>query len=72
MNHLYRVRQSGSENLMSAKSLSVVFGPTILKSPDPNAEIVDMKLRNSAVEFMIENAPELWIKDIVIRKDGFL
>ena len=72
MNHLYKVRQAGSENLMSAKGLSVVFGPTILKGPDPSSEIIDMKLRNSAVEFMIENAPELWIKNIVIRRDGFL
>ncbi|CAG8566352.1 9294_t:CDS:2 [Paraglomus brasilianum] len=72
MNHLYEVRQAGSENLMSAKSLSVVFGPTILKGRDPNTEIIDMKLRNSAVEFMIENAPKLWPKNIVIRKDGFL
>jgi hypothetical protein len=57
---------------MSAKSLSIVFGPTILKGLDPATEIKDMGLRNAAIEFIIENVDVLFPPYIRLREDGFL
>ena len=72
LEHLYRVKRNGSENLMSSTSLAIVFGPTILKASDPATEIKDMGLRNAAVEFLIENVDALFPSHVKPREDGFL
>ncbi|KAG0371610.1 hypothetical protein BGX24_001434 [Mortierella sp. AD032] len=44
LEHLGRVTQQDKINLMNAKNLSVVFGPTLMRNPDPTREIMDMTL----------------------------
>ncbi|CAJ0768594.1 13190_t:CDS:2, partial [Entrophospora sp. SA101] len=60
MLHLSRVKEHESENLMNSKNLSVVFGPTLLRGPNPNTEILDMNYKNSVIEYIIENANVLF------------
>ncbi|CAG8548918.1 6119_t:CDS:10 [Acaulospora morrowiae] len=72
MLHLDRVKQQEAENLMSAKNLSVVFGPTLLRGPNPNTEILDMTYKNATIEFIIENVHELFSDTSDRRKDGFI
>ncbi|CAG8512500.1 2228_t:CDS:10 [Acaulospora colombiana] len=72
MCHLDRVKQREAENLMGSKNLSVVFGPTLLRGPNPNTEILDMTFKNAAVEFIIENAHALFSNSTERRKDGFI
>lgn len=67
-----RVKQRESENLMTAKNLSVVFGPTLLRGPNPQTEILDMNYKNSTIEYMIEHTNALFPKAIESREDGFI
>ncbi|GBC03839.1 hypothetical protein RclHR1_05350013 [Rhizophagus clarus] len=61
--HLYRVKQLEETNLMTAKNLSLVFGPTILRGPDPSSEIFDMNFKNAAIEYIIDHANSLFINN---------
>ncbi|KAG9302849.1 hypothetical protein G9A89_009626 [Geosiphon pyriformis] len=72
MHHLYRVKSNASENLMTAKNLAVVFGPTLLRGPNANTEILDMNLKNSVVEYIIQNTERLFPQEVEQRLDGFI
>jgi len=62
MLHLNRVKSFSSENLMSARNLGVVFGPTLMRSPDPAREFGDMAGKALSVEWLVENAQEVFEK----------
>ncbi|CAG8500193.1 15733_t:CDS:2 [Racocetra fulgida] len=66
-----------ADNRMNAKNLSVVFGPTLLRGPNPTNEIFDMNSKNMIVEYIIENVNTLFPtssnqNNIERRKDGFI
>ncbi|KAI0339819.1 RhoGAP-domain-containing protein [Trametopsis cervina] len=56
MLHLHRVSQLSDQNLMHARNLGVVFGPTLMRSRDPAAEFSDMAGKALTVEWLVENA----------------
>lgn len=58
--HLARVAVRESENLMSPKNLAVVFAPTIMRDHSLEREMTDMHVKNSAVQFVIENSHEIF------------
>nr|GAT57619.1 signal transducer [Mycena chlorophos] len=60
MIHLHRIHQRSEKNLMTARNLGVVFGPTLMRSPDPGAEFSDMAGKALSVEWFIENAPQIF------------
>ncbi|GJE94429.1 RhoGAP-domain-containing protein [Phanerochaete sordida] len=60
MLHLHRVAQRSEKNLMHARNLGVVFGPTLMRSRDPNAEFSDMAGKALSVEWLVENAPTVF------------
>ncbi|CAG8593943.1 9284_t:CDS:10 [Dentiscutata erythropus] len=75
MLHLDRVRQQGADNRMTAKNLAVVFGPTLLRGPNPNSELLDMASKNRIIEYIIENVNTLFpaaSNHVERRKDGFI
>ncbi|CAG8509180.1 3151_t:CDS:10 [Ambispora leptoticha] len=72
MHHLQRIRENASENLMTAKNLAVVFGPTLLRGPDANSEILDMNHKNAAIEYIILNTEQLFQDETEPRPDGFI
>ncbi|CAG8517967.1 1480_t:CDS:10 [Ambispora gerdemannii] len=72
IHHLQRVRENASENLMTAKNLAVVFGPTLLRGPDANTEILDMNYKNAAIEYILLNTEQLFSKEIEPRSNGFI
>jgi len=57
MLHLHHVRERCEKNLMNARNLGVVFGPTLMRSRDPGAEFSDMAGKALSVEWLVENAP---------------
>jgi len=57
MLHLNRVCGLCDKNLMTARNLGVVFGPTLMRSRDPAAEFSDMAGKALFVEWLGENAP---------------
>ena len=57
---------------MTTKNLSVVFGPTLLRGPTPNSEILDMNLKNALIEFIIENVDSLFSNNGERIKPGFI
>ncbi|KAG0023711.1 hypothetical protein BGZ81_007950 [Podila clonocystis] len=63
LEHLNRVRQLDHINLMNAKNLSVVFGPTLMRNPDSSREILDMTFKNMTIEFFITNTTELFVRN---------
>ncbi|KAF9155520.1 hypothetical protein BG015_009601 [Linnemannia schmuckeri] len=63
LEHLNRVTQRDKINLMNAKNLSVVFGPTLMRNPDPSREIMDMTFKNLTIEFFIVHTSELFAQD---------
>ncbi|KAJ7132834.1 hypothetical protein C8R43DRAFT_1206633, partial [Mycena crocata] len=60
MVHLHRVHERCEKNLMTARNLGVVFGPTLMRSRDPGAEFSDMAGKALSVEWFIENAPHIF------------
>jgi len=60
MLHLYRVQKNAGVNLMTARNLGVVFGPTLMRSSDPSQEFTDMPGKTLAIEWLIENAPAVF------------
>ncbi|KAF9403947.1 hypothetical protein BGZ94_004443 [Podila epigama] len=62
LEHLNRVRELDHINLMNAKNLSVVFGPTLMRNPDSSREILDMTFKNMTIEFFIINTAELFVR----------
>ncbi|EKM80911.1 hypothetical protein AGABI1DRAFT_119462 [Agaricus bisporus var. burnettii JB137-S8] len=60
MIHLHHVHQRNDTNLMNARNLGVVFGPTLIRSPDPGAEFGDMAQRALFIEWLVENAPRVF------------
>ncbi|KIK92936.1 hypothetical protein PAXRUDRAFT_829500 [Paxillus rubicundulus Ve08.2h10] len=56
MLHLHRVRAHSDRNLMNARNLGVVFGPTLMWSRDPGSEFSDMAGKALMVEWLVENA----------------
>ncbi|KAF9433194.1 hypothetical protein BGZ76_009766, partial [Entomortierella beljakovae] len=62
LEHLNRVTDNEHINLMTPKNLSVVFGPTLMRNPDPIQEITDMVYKNMTIEFLIVNTSEIFIR----------
>ncbi|CEL61068.1 putative Rho-type GTPase-activating protein 4 OS=Schizosaccharomyces pombe (strain 972 / ATCC 24843) GN=rga4 PE=1 SV=2 [Rhizoctonia solani AG-1 IB] len=60
MLHLSRVKDCSDENLMSARNIGVVFGPTLMRSSDPAREFGDMAGKALTVEWLVENAPTVF------------
>ncbi|WVN86424.1 uncharacterized protein L203_101588 [Cryptococcus depauperatus CBS 7841] len=60
MLHLNRVTSHSSVNLMTSQNLGVVFGPTLMRSPDPNREFGDMAGKALSIQWLVENAPSLF------------
>lgn len=60
MIHLHHIHERNERNLMNARNLGVVFGPTLIRSPDPGAEFSDMAQRALFVEWLIEHTPQLF------------
>ncbi|KAF5370661.1 hypothetical protein D9758_001839 [Tetrapyrgos nigripes] len=58
MLHLNRIMEQSEINLMNARNLGVVFGPTLMRSPIPGAEFSDMAGKALTVEWLVENAPQ--------------
>ncbi|KAB5590764.1 Rho-type GTPase-activating protein 3 [Ceratobasidium theobromae] len=60
MLHLSRVKDCSEENLMSARNIGVVFGPTLMRSADPSREFGDMAGKALTVEWLVDNAPAVF------------
>ncbi|KAJ8454637.1 hypothetical protein ONZ45_g19225 [Pleurotus djamor] len=63
MLHLHNVSQHSANNLMNARNLGVVFGPTLLRSQDPGAEFSDMGSKALFIDWLIDNAPLVFSTD---------
>lgn len=59
---LPRVIQSEKENLMSSENLGIVFGPTLMRSPDLDAmtALNDIRYQRLVVEMLITNEDVLF------------
>ncbi|EEB87437.1 hypothetical protein MPER_15207 [Moniliophthora perniciosa FA553] len=60
MLHLNRVRERSEVNLMNARNLGVVFGPTLMRSRNPGAEFSDMAGKALTIEWLVESAPNVF------------
>ncbi|KAI0044212.1 RhoGAP-domain-containing protein [Auriscalpium vulgare] len=60
MLHLHRVHLQSAQNLMTARNLGVVFGPTLMRSRNPGAEFSDMAGKALSIEFLVENAADIF------------
>ena len=58
-NHFQLVSQHSDKNLMTAKNLAVVLGPTVIWDQSGSKEITDMHDKNQSIQFLIENAARL-------------
>jgi hypothetical protein len=54
------VKEQADENLMTAKNLAVVFGPTLMRDQDPSRDLTDMNAKNTTVEYIITNTTTLF------------
>ncbi|KAL0096937.1 hypothetical protein J3Q64DRAFT_1807308 [Phycomyces blakesleeanus] len=58
--HLHRVQERNSENLMTTKNLAMVFGPTLMQDRDASRDLLDMNYKNATIEFIINQASEVF------------
>ncbi|KAG2154366.1 RhoGAP-domain-containing protein [Suillus bovinus] len=58
--HLHRVLEHSDKNLMNARNLGVVFGPTLMRSSDPGSEFSDMAGKAMLIEWLVDNAPTIF------------
>ncbi|KAF8894145.1 hypothetical protein BD779DRAFT_1669623 [Infundibulicybe gibba] len=63
MMHLFHIRDRSEKNLMNARNLGVVFGPTLMRSRDPAAEFSDMAGKALSIEWLVDNAPLIFGHD---------
>ncbi|KAG2366313.1 hypothetical protein BDR07DRAFT_1396699 [Suillus spraguei] len=62
--HLHRVLAHSDKNLMNARNLGVVFGPTLMRSSDPGSEFSDMAGKAMMIEWLVDNAPSIFQSQI--------
>ncbi|MBW0466835.1 hypothetical protein O181_006550 [Austropuccinia psidii MF-1] len=60
MNHLNRIERLSEFNKMTPQNLGVVFGPTLLRSENPNRQFSDMPLTAKVVELTVLNTVHLF------------
>ncbi|KAH8107975.1 RhoGAP-domain-containing protein [Cristinia sonorae] len=60
MLHLSRVRDHSEVNLMHARNLGVVFGPTLMRHPDATKEFSDMAGKALSVEWLVDHAEAIF------------
>jgi hypothetical protein len=58
------VEAKSDVNLMTFKNLAVVFGPTLMRSADPDREFLDMGSKNAVVEFIIKHSARLLLNNV--------
>lgn len=62
--HLHHVLEHSDKNLMNARNLGVVFGPTLMRSSDPGSEFSDMAGKAMMIEWLVDNAPSIFQSQI--------
>jgi hypothetical protein len=60
MLHLHNVCEHSEINLMTARNIGVVFGPTLMRSRDPASEFSDMAGKAITVEWLVDHAPAIF------------
>ncbi|KAI8340120.1 Rho GTPase activation protein [Chlamydoabsidia padenii] len=53
MQHLAKIDAKNSENLMTAKNLAVVFGPTLMRHVDEHLDLMEMNHKIGCIEFIL-------------------
>lgn len=59
--HLARVAEFADTNKMDCNNLAIVFSPTLMRSRDPTAHIINMGYQSAVIESMISQAT--WMFD---------
>ncbi|KAJ3412802.1 hypothetical protein HDV05_000208 [Chytridiales sp. JEL 0842] len=63
MKHLWNAQLLEHENRMSIQNLSIVWGPTILDSPEINPDPAELKLRSRVIETILLNFEKIFDVD---------
>ncbi|GAN06035.1 signal transducer [Mucor ambiguus] len=66
MEHLSRVQKRSKENLMTSKNLAVIFGPTLLRDPDENRDLLEMNHKINAIEFILNHMDTLFVIETIM------
>lgn len=66
MEHLNRVQIRNKENLMTSKNLAVIFGPTLLRDPDENRDLLEMNHKINAIEFILNHMDTLFVIETIM------
>ncbi|KAL1922396.1 uncharacterized protein VTP21DRAFT_9935 [Calcarisporiella thermophila] len=64
MLHLDRIQNRSDKNLMPARNLSVVFGPTLMGDHANQLDLTALSQANLVVEFLVQHATELFSEDL--------
>ncbi|XP_060569003.1 N-chimaerin-like [Ruditapes philippinarum] len=64
INHLVRVTEQKSKNMMTSENLAIVFAPTLMRSPDsdPMLSLMSVGAEQKSVELLISQNKELFLK----------
>ncbi|KAJ3178285.1 hypothetical protein HK101_010148 [Irineochytrium annulatum] len=63
MFHLYKVQQNEPENKMGVQNLSIVWGPTLMDSPDENPDPSELKQQSRVLETILANFERIFEPD---------
>jgi hypothetical protein len=50
---------------MTAKNISVVFGPTLMRDVDPNRDLLEMNFKNASIEFILNHLYVLFTRSSI-------
>lgn len=58
--NLTRVQLEMKQNLMNASNLAMVFGPTLLRSANPEDDVLDVASRNDVIELILNHTEDIF------------
>lgn len=61
--HLHRVINNSSVNRMSSQNLAIVFGPTLMGTAGPGANIADAGWQVRVVDTILQNTYQIFDDD---------
>lgn len=68
LKHIRVVSTYSNDNLMGLRNLSMVFTPGLIKDIEGSRDLIDMKERGYAIEFILRSYPELFETSIKKKK----
>ena len=63
LNFCFKITEYEHMNKMNSRNLGIVFGPTVMRAPDPMTDFQNAATHTILFKLLIENLPSLFVND---------